>query len=222
MKLDKTVVSHFKDRVEVGEYIKNRQLIPFPVDFDGRVLEVGCGARPTYNIDTVDFYGADITPVMIRSFKENYPSATLILCDARFLPFRKNSHQLVVAQNLLHHIIGNTTSICVSNIKRAISEFKRVLSFEGICLITDICVRNYVLTLMMYYVTLYCARFNIEINQLDIHSKVITYFLTKKKLITLLEENGFKIDKIILKKDLIIKGIKLGSRPEIHARVKDD
>ncbi len=220
--MDKIVIEHFKDRVSVGEYVQKRELDSFPVDVDGRVLELGCGARPSYSIENIDFYGIDITPEMIRAFRENYPASTLIIGDAMQLPFRKNVFQVTVATDLLHHLIGNTTSICVSNVKRAVSEFRRVLSFEGIFLIRDYFVRNYVHTLMMYYVTLYCARFSIEINQFDIHSKVITYFFTKKKLISLLEETGFQIDEIILKSDWIIKGIKLGTRPEIHARVKDD
>ncbi len=218
--MDKIVINHFKDRVAVGEYIQKREVGSFPVDVEGRVLEVGCGAKPSYSIDNIDFYGMDITPEMIRAFRENYPTSTLIIGDAIHLPFRKNVFQATVATDLLHHLIGNTTSLCVSNIKSAVSEFRRVLSFDGIFLIRDLCVRNYIHTLIMYYITLYCARFNIEINQLDIHSKVITYFLTKKKLISLLEETGFQIDEIILKSDWIIKGIKLGTRTEIHARVK--
>ena len=165
--MDKIVINHFKDRVAVGEYIQKREVGSFPVDVEGRVLEVGCGAKPSYSIDNIDFYGMDITPEMIRAFRENYPVSTLIIGDAMQLPFRNNVFQVTVATDLLHHLIGNTTSICLSNIKRAVSEFRRVLSFEGLFLIRDFFVRNYVHTLIMYYVTLYCAGFNIEINKID-------------------------------------------------------
>ena len=215
--MEKIVRNHFKDRVRVGEYIQERELMSFPIDFEGRVLEVGCGARPSYSIDNIDFYGADVTPAMIRVFRENYPSATLTLCDVKFLPFRQNSYQVTVAHDLLHHLIGNNPSICVHNVRSAISEFDRVLSSEGVFIIKEYLPKNYLYTLIMYYVTLFCAKYNIEINSLDIHSKVITYFLTKKKIISLLKENGFHIDEIILD-EWKMKGVTLGSRVEIHAR----
>jgi len=215
--MEKIIRNHFKDRVRVGEYIQERELMSFPIAFEGRVLEVGCGARPSYSMDNIDFYGADITPDMIRSFRENYPSATLTICDVKFLPFKQNSFQLIVANTLLHHLIGNNPSICVHNVRSAISELNRVLSSESMFLIKELLAKNYVYTLIMYYVTLFCAKFNIEINSLDIHSKVITYFLTKKKIISLLKENGFQIEKIILD-EWKLKGFNLGNKVEIHAR----
>lgn len=215
--MEKIVRNHFQDRVRTGEYVQRRELTFFPIDFEGRVLEVGCGARPSYSIDKIDFYGADITPSMIRAFKENYPSATLTVCDVKFLPFRQNSYQLIVANNLLHHLVGSNPSKCVHNIRNAISELNRVLSSENIFIIKELLTKNFIYALMMYYVTLFCARFNIEINSLDIHSKVITYFLTKNKIISLLRENNFQVEEIILG-EWKMKGFNLGSRVEIHAR----
>jgi len=215
--MEKIVRNHFKDRVRAGEYVQGRELTSVPIDFEGRVLEVGCGARPSYSIDDIDFYGADITPDMIRAFRENYPAATLTICDVKYLPFRQNSYQLIVANTLLHHLVRSNPSKCVHNIRNAISELNRVLSAENIFLIKELLAKNYIYTLIMYCATLLCAIFDIEINSLDIHSKVITYFLTRKKIISLLKENNFQIDEIILD-EWKLKGFNLGNTVEIHAR----
>lgn len=213
--MEKIVIKHFKERVE--EYTQERELMPFPIDFEGRVLEAGCGTRPSYSIENIDFYGIDITPDMIRAFREYYSSATLIICDVKFLPFKSSIFQLIVSTYLLHHLVEYNPSKCVHNIRDAISELNRVLSSENIFLIKEFLAKNYSYTSIMYYITLFCAKFNIEINSLDIHDKVITYFLTKKKLLSLLEENGFQIEEIILD-EWKLKGFNLGSKAEIHAR----
>lgn len=219
--MDKIVRDHFKDRVELGEYVQKRELASLPVDVDGRVLELGCGARPSYSIDDIDFYGMDITPDMIRAFRENYPASTLIIGDAKFLPFRKNVFQVSVAHDLLHHLVGDTPSICEHNVRIVISELKNVLDSEGMFLIKDVLSENYLFTLVMYYVTFFCARFNIEIDFLDIHSKVITYFFTKEIIISLLEKKGFQVVEMMLLEWKMI-GVRLGDRTEIHARLRGD
>ena len=201
--MEKRVIQHFKERVEV--YTRERELPSFPTDFKGRFLEVGCGARPSYSIDNIDFYGADITPDMIRAFKEVYLSVTLIICDVKFLPFKPNSFQLVLSNMLLHHLVGSNPSKCIYNIEKAIYEINRVLFPKSIFIIKEWLARNYLFTLIMYYVTLLCAKLNIEINSINIHSKVITYFLTDKKLLSLLEKNGFHIDKVIMKSWKLIR-----------------
>jgi len=214
--MEKIVIKHFKKRVE--KYTQERELIPFPIDFEGRVLEVGCGARPSYSIDNIDFYGADITPDLIRNFKENYLSATLIICDVKFLPFKSSTFHLIVSNDLLHHLVGYNPSKCIDNIKKSISEMNMILYPKDFILIKEYLSRNYLYTLIMYYFTLFCAKYNIEINSLDIYSKVIIYPLTKKKLISLLKENKFQIKEIISLHEWKIKGFKLGNKVEIHAR----
>jgi len=154
---------------------------------------------------------------MIRAFREDYPSATLIICDVKFLPFNYNSFQLIVSNMLLHHLIDNTPSICIDNIERTLNEIKRISSHESIFIIKEWLARNYLYTLIMYYVTLICAKLNIEINLINIHSKVITYFLTKKKLVYLLEKNKFTIEHIIFGKEKLI-GLNIGNKAEIKAR----
>jgi len=124
--MEKLVIKHFTERVEV--YALERELPLFPTDVDGRVLEVGCGARPSYSIHNIDFYGVDITPDMLRTFREDYPSATLIICDVKFLPFNPNSFQLIISNMLLHHLIGNNPSLCIDNVERTFCEIKRLLS----------------------------------------------------------------------------------------------
>ena len=224
-KLEKTVIKHFKENVE--EYAEERESIPFPIDFDGRVLEVGCGARPSYSIEDIDFYGVDITEDMIRAFREEYPSSNLIVCDVMFLPFMPSSFQLIISNALLHHLIGDTPSACINNIEKAIREIKMTMSSDSILIIKELLASNYIYALVMYYVTLACAKLNIEIEKLDIHSNVVTYFLTKKKLISILHENGFKIEKTIMDEwrhqkfnlgKWKYQRFNLGNKAEVHAR----
>jgi len=212
--MEKLVLKHFEERVEA--YSLERELSSFPTFVDGRVLEVGCGARPSYSIHNMDFYGVDITPDMVKTFRADYPSATLILCDVKFSPFNPNSFHLIISNMLLHHLIGNNPSLCIDNIERTFFEIKRLLSVGGIFIIKEWLARNYIFTLIMYYVTLICAKLDIEISFLNIHSKVITYFLTKKKLVYLLEKNNFKIEHVIHYKEKLL-GLNIGNKAEIRA-----
>lgn len=48
----------------------------------------------------------------------------------------------------------------------------------------------------MFYATSICAKSNIEVNPLDIHSKVVIYFLTKKEFKRLCSKNRLKMKEV--------------------------
>jgi len=100
-----------------------------------RVLDVGCGKGGliiSCALRDCDAVGIDIDLSELRIAKlrsKNFSaiSLQLIRCDAKFLPFRNNSFDLVTATSVLEH---------VDNPERAVKEMVRVLKPEGYILLT--------------------------------------------------------------------------------------
>jgi len=86
-------------------------------------------------------------------------------------------------------------------------------------LIRELLVGSYLFSLIMFYFTLLCAKLGIEINLLDIHSRVITFFLTEKEFKKISSENGFEIEAEL--RDWIMFGkLRLGRDIEFLARLR--
>jgi len=211
--MEKVIVKHFKERLQKGEYVRKREAKLLPKDLAGKLLEVGCGARFTYSSEKMEMYGIDITPEMIKFLKRSHSKAYAIIGNVKKLPFKRGVFDVIVSNVLLHHLIGKSPQECKRNIKNAIREMRYVLKPQGTLLIRELVARNYLFSLTMFYTTILCAKFGIEIDLLDIHSKVITFFLTEKDLKKILLENGFKMKKL-LSKDFKIKKIKIGEENE--------
>jgi ubiquinone/menaquinone biosynthesis C-methylase UbiE len=196
--MENIVIEHFKKRLQKGDYASRYfELKRLPKkDLKGRLLEVGCGALLTYSPEKLEVYGIDIMPEMIKLFKKSYPNAHAVIGDARALPFKAKCFDVVVVRALLHHLIGSNPRKCRDNIKIAMKEMKQVLNKNAILLIRESVVRNYLFQVIMFYISLVCAKLNIEINSLDIHSKVITYFITEKEFKQLCSENLFGIEEL--------------------------
>lgn len=207
--MEKVVIEHFKRRLQEGEYVE-REMKLLPKNLKGKLLEVGCGTGFTYYSEKVEMYGIDITPEMVKLLKKSYPKAHAILGNVKMLPFKKEIFDVLTSNMLLHHLVGSNPQECKRNIKAAMREMKYVLKSHGILLIREVLARNYLFSLIMFYVTSLCSKFGIEINSLDIRSKVITFFLTEKDFKTVSLENGFKIKEIESKDWKLAGGSKLG------------
>lgn len=214
--MEKLVIEHFRERLQKGEYISRKKIELLPINLKGKLLEVGCGTRFTYFSEKLEMYGVDITPEMVKLHKKLHPKSHSIIGDVRSLPFKGEVFDIVVSNGLLHHLVGSSPGNCKRNIEASIREIRHVLNPRGILLIVELLVRNYLLSLFMFYVTFLCAKFGIEINSLDIHSKVTTFYLPEKDLKKILEENNFKINET-QSKEWRIKGFKMGERFSIKA-----
>jgi len=208
--MEDLVIEHFRERIRRGEYTPAlREMKSLPERLEGRLLEVGCGARLTYLPGELEVYGVDFTPEMIRLFKKSYSEAHAIIGDVKTLPLKGASFNVIVSNELLHHLAGSSPAKCKDNMKAAMGEMKRVLKSDGLLLIIERLARSHLFSLIMFYSTLLCSKLGIEINLLDIHSKVVTFFLTEKELEKISSVNGFKM-KEVESRDWEFRKFKLG------------
>jgi ubiquinone/menaquinone biosynthesis C-methylase UbiE len=189
--MERLVIEHFEDRIDKQEYIGKRELKPLPEHLEGRLLEIGCGARLTYAPVNGEAFGIDISLKMARHFTVNHPSAHVAVADARALPFREGSFNIVVMNSVLHHLVGKTHYESLQNVSSALKEVKRVLEPTGALLVKELVSRSYIISLVMFYTTLLCAKFGIDIDLLDIHSGVVTFFFTDAALRRISSNVGF-------------------------------
>ena len=210
---------HFKERL--FEYERERETRPLPNNMHGNLLEIGAGVRLTFSSQDSEIYVLDITAEMMKEISKHH-QVHAICADAKQVPFKEDSFDIIVSNALLHHLVGRTPTECKTNIERVIKETKRMLTPKGSLFIKELLARNYVFSLIMFYVTFLCAKFGIEIDALDIHSKVITFFLTEKDLNKILTKNGFKIE---LKRTepwhIRTKILKIGTLQEFWATIVD-
>lgn len=100
-----------------------------PTDSKMTVLDIGCGnGLSTANIKGNVVVGIDLSITQMVRAKMKWPDKYFAVADAQNLPFKKESFDYVVAINLLHHI---------SNPKRVLEEFYRVLKKGGTLLTVD-------------------------------------------------------------------------------------
>lgn len=179
-----------------------------------KVLEIGCGARFTYRVDRgVEVYGLDLVHDMIHFLKKRHPASCGIVGSALHLPFKDDTFNLVVANALLHHLVGKSPSDCIKNIKVALEEMNRVVKSNGFVLVRELISRSRMLSYFMFYVTYVCAKLGININFLDIHDKVITYFMDRRTFEELSLKAKFKV-KVIEARKWKMHGISLGEVAE--------
>jgi len=66
------------------------------------VIDVGCGAGLDAEFYD-DYVGIDVTPEFIRSAHDIYGVERLVLCDARYLPFRDKSFETSFSKGVVIH-----------------------------------------------------------------------------------------------------------------------
>jgi len=81
------------------------------------ILDAGCGVGLVGRLyPHLDLYGVDASLTLLRHAKVGY--CTLVECNAESLPFADGTFGLVLALNMLHHMMSP---------ERVIAEFARVL-----------------------------------------------------------------------------------------------
>lgn len=66
------------------------------------VIDVGCGGGLDAEFYD-DYVGIDVTPEFIRSAHDIYGVERLVLCDARYLPFRDKSFETAFSKGVVIH-----------------------------------------------------------------------------------------------------------------------
>ncbi len=197
----------------------------------GRVLEIGVGPariaakligyNPQFSV-----IGIDLSTNMLNIAKKNIKDAnieenkiTLIKANAKKLPFKEASFDLVISQNMLHHLPEPISML---------SEIKRVVKNTGAVLIRDVVrppnkltakLNSYILGLnytkamrIMYYDSMLSA-FSIEeiktlLNQAGINNvKITRHFLTHfgiKQKSVLNEEIKPRIKRLDLLREMML------------------
>lgn len=157
-----------------------------------RVLEVGCGAM--FSLPSAsEKYGVDITPKLVRELRRRSPEVNLVIADVRYLPFQDRVFDLVTAVCLLHHLVGETIAISRKNIQKGLTEMARVSDERGRLLILEHLSENKYFSITFFYLTLILAKLNLDLKYLDIHDKVVTYYLDENTLRNLLSQIGLTV-----------------------------
>jgi len=197
VQVENSVQKYFRERLARGEYIWDR-VRDSSKHVNGRLLEIGCGARFTYHAEESDACGLDITPEMIKVFKARFPMCNAVVGDARKLPFRDKMFDVVILPMLLHHLVNATPKGCMKNMHAALQETRRVMRDKAVAYIRENIVYNKVLSFLLFYVTALSARLHIRIDFLEIHSDVVTFFITERMLRGLCA--NFRLEKLSWKK----------------------
>ena len=73
-----------------------RKIVKLPV------IDVGCGTGLDVKFYE-DYVGIDVTPEFIKSARRKYNDARLVLCDARYLPFRDKVFKTAFSKGVVIH-----------------------------------------------------------------------------------------------------------------------
>lgn len=97
---------------------------------NANALDVGCGVGDFLSAlrsKGIPCHGIDLSIVALRVARSKVKDADLILADARFLPYRSNSHGVVLCSEVLEHI---------SREDQVVEEIHRVLAKCGVTIVT--------------------------------------------------------------------------------------
>ena len=87
---------------------------------DNLVLDVGCGygrnSIPLTKFLGCDLVGADISATMSKTVRES--GIPFVLCDLRYLPFRKGRFDFVICGAVLQHLRRSEMNVAVSELGR--------------------------------------------------------------------------------------------------------
>lgn len=93
------------------------------------VLDLGCGnGVSTANIGGKYVVGLDLSRAQLIRAKKNFPNCDFVVGDARHLPFKNGTFDMIVAINMLHHI---------QDPENVLADCYRVLKRGGVLLTVD-------------------------------------------------------------------------------------
>ncbi len=219
----RSAISHFELEDVVREYVEISSASQSEVQCDALrqivkaenpvVLEIGCGPSLSCDysesLDSPTAIGVDISIQMLRALMARFPDALAIRANAVRLPLADGTVDLVVAKNLIHHLVGKSRKASRRLLERFLGEVSRVAKRDAIIVIREWCARNRLLSSVMFYTTYLCSRLGVEIKYLDIHDGVVVHFYTKEELIEEFRKFGFTVLREI-SWEWVFRGVRLG------------
>ncbi len=163
---------------------------------EGKVLDLGCGnGRFSEFLKEADYTGVDNSPELIKEAKEKYPHLKFLEADAFNLPFSENSFDFVFSIAVLHHIPSKELRI------KFLKEAKRVLKKEGKLIITvwKFHMRKEKRLLLRYTILKILGKTKLDFKDIlepwGRKTQRYYHWFSKRELIKLTEEAGFKVKK---------------------------
>ena len=203
------VKSHFEAFSNKGRYIDSNDLgIEWPIlaylktilnkkRMNLNILEVGCGGGNLLeNINIYypgnNLYGIDITEGLINhaelTCNHNIKFEVGSVTDIKYNNF---TFDVVIAVDLLHHLVGLNRDQSKKIMLDALREMKRVLKHDGYFLIREPLIRHKLPSYIYFYASYIYTniiRINIEMSYLEINKDVIVAFLTKGEYYEMIDE----------------------------------
>lgn len=166
------------------EYLKSN------IDENATVLEVGGGSGFMLDlvgsaVETSELVNCEL--VTEAYMEQSNPGISLVKGNVISLPFRERSFDLVLAMNLLHHLVGGTVTLTRKNQVSAIGELTRLLKPGGTLLIFEQCYRLAAFNWLLFWITRILSSNGIEIGIVGIEKNVIVSFLTPSKISRMLD-----------------------------------
>jgi len=118
------------------KYIHNKRLDEvmkfIPRDKNLRVLDAGCGEgqllkKIADDRKVVQLYGTDVTKIALENAKKRIPHAKLTLSDLTSLKYQDDFFDIIICTEVIEHI---------TQYKKVLDEFKRVLKKKGLLILT--------------------------------------------------------------------------------------
>jgi len=206
-KYTKKVVSHFEAQKEeyfnrnslIFDYLLQREEFLNVVNSkNAKILDVGCGSGPLLESLNIKFpgnelYGVDITPSLIEYAKEHRKGINFKVGSAYKLPFEDNYFDVVIAETLLHHLIGKTRKASKRLMESALNEMIRVCKHNGLICIRELVVSHKFQSNLIFTVTRILAEFGIVIPYFDVDKDIIVSFYTSKELVESIKKYNAEI-----------------------------
>lgn len=191
------VVEHFTYMINKGVYIKGNDFrscilyqylkkIDKELNRPLKILDVGCGSGGWLDdinryFPNNELYGIDITPRCIEYARKNRSQKINFKITSVFdLPFVDNTFDVVISENLLHHLVGKNPKQSKNNAKKALREIMRVTKNKGDILIAEMTMKYRFQSYLLFYISNLFTKLNIIIPSFWLNNVIISFFNSKE------------------------------------------
>ena len=113
-------------------WLRKKRLLQFNIQKNDHVLDLGCGDGLNIallkKMGIQNIIGVDISSYLLKLAQKNNLGVKFYLADAKKLPFKDQTFDIVLADSVFHHLL---------NYPKSITEIKRVLKMGGYVCFVD-------------------------------------------------------------------------------------
>lgn len=199
----KSHFTHAREAYSTRKGIVEREYDPIILNFvketcdtNSKFLEVGGGSGYMLDLiasetDTNYLCNLEIVPEVYK--KQANERITLIGGDAVRLPFKQDSFDYAITNDLLHHLVGVTRKQSQTLQRRAVEELKRVVRDQGYIIIAEEYNRHRFFASIIFWLTLLFSLFSISFKSFGLRKNVIVSFLTAEEVNNLLTQANTEV-----------------------------